>query len=87
MIMPSITGVCNSGIPVLFITLMYVDTGIRSLGLKRVGGVILRGRLASSRLKLAHAIQQAECRRQVPALALLGLSRLETHLCSLQRMI
>ena len=87
MIMPSITGVCNSGIPVLFITLMYVDTGIRSLGLKRVGVLILRGRLASSRLKPVHAIRRAECRRQVLALTLPGVSRLETYLCSLQRMI
>ena len=87
MLMPSITGVCNSGIPVRFLTLMYADTRIRSLGFKRVEVLILRGRLASSHLKPVHPIRREECRRQVRALALRGVAHAETRLCSLPRMI
>ena len=69
------------------VTSLTLDTPLISLDLSRLWDSQFGGRLASSRLKPVHAIRRAECRRRVRALALPGVSRLETHLCSLQRMI
>ena len=69
------------------VTSLTLDTPLISLDLSRVWDSQFWVRLASSRLKLAHAIQQAEFLRQVPALTLSGVVHAEMHPCSLQRMI